>query len=126
MASSGEDFLHTCSCYQYTPAYKCVLVGKQESSYSIMHVCTLQLISSICAGVKDKNGEQFPTSDTTFGVQGNVHHYTGLAEPAPGDKLGLLQMYMYLGFVHVFRASSGKLHDQPARQRSHGIVARGA
>ncbi len=30
MASSGEIFLHTCSCYQYTPAYKCVLVGTRE------------------------------------------------------------------------------------------------
>jgi len=52
-------------------------------------------MSSICAGIKDKNRERLPTCDTTFGVQGNVHHYIGLAWLAPGEKLGFLQMYTY-------------------------------
>jgi len=88
MASSGEIFLHTCSSYQHICMQVCI--GEQESSYSvmdswgffvlrIMHMCTLQLMLFICAGIKDTNRERFPTGDTTFGVQGNVHHYIGYA-----------------------------------------------
>ncbi len=38
---------------------------------------------------------QAPTGNTTFRAQGSVHHCAGFAEPAPGDKLGFVQMYMY-------------------------------
>ncbi len=88
MASSGEIFLHTCSSYQHICMQVCI--GEQESSHSIMgscdflvlcimQMCTLQLMLSICAGIKDKNRERLLTGDTAFGVQGNVHHYIGLA-----------------------------------------------
>ena len=52
-----------------------------------MHVCGYQRQKQ---GIKDKNRERFPTGPTTFGIQGHVHHYIGLTEPAPGDKPGFL------------------------------------
>lgn len=55
----------------------------------------LSVNTAVFAGIKDKNFERFDSGVRTFATQGNVHHYIGLAELAPGEKPEFLQMYIY-------------------------------
>ena len=57
-------------------------------------------------GVKDLNTERRRTgSPAAFLVNGGIHHYIGLAEPRPNEKLGYLQLCIYGSEHEVYNRS---------------------
>ena len=72
----------------------------------------------LTAGIKDQNHNlRSNGGPADFAVEGNVHHYIGVAEPAEGEQLNFLQMYIYNNEV------SNRTVSQPSKTLDAELIA---
>ena len=74
----------------------------------------------LTAGIKDQNHNlRSSGGPADFAVEGNVHHYIGVAEPAEGEQLNFLQMYIYDPDNEV----SNRTVSQPSKTLDAELIA---